>query len=157
VATARIASEKPGQTLQATALVHEAYLRLVDGVQARHWNSRRHVFAAAAEAIRWILVEQARRKRTERHAEQLRRGALDGLGLVHEATHEDRLALDEALNRPAAEHPDKAEPAKLRYYAGLSIDDTPEPARITAQPVFREVEWPGRASRPSLPTWVGRR
>ena len=67
LATARMAREKPGQTLQATALVHEAYLRLVDGPQAQHWNSRRHFFAAAAEAMRRVLVEQARRKRTERH------------------------------------------------------------------------------------------
>ena len=103
------------------------------------------------------LAAIARRVANAKIASERPGQTLQATALVHEATHEERLALDDALNRPAAEHPDKAEPAKLRYYAGLSIDDTPEPARITAQPVFREVEWPGRASRPSLPTWVGRR
>src|SRR6186997_47361 len=78
LAAVRLSQEKPGQTLQATALVHEAYLRLVDGATAQHWNSRRHFFASAAEAMRRILVEQARRKRTERHGGQLHRCSLDG-------------------------------------------------------------------------------
>jgi RNA polymerase sigma factor (TIGR02999 family) len=141
LATAKMARERPGQTLQATALVHEAYLRLVDGAQAQHWNSRRHFFAAAAEAMRRILVEQARRKRTERHGGQRRRCSLDGLDLVHEAPHEDLLALDEALNRLAAEHPDKAELVKLRYFAGLSIDDTAHALGISPATVKRRWEF----------------
>jgi RNA polymerase sigma factor (TIGR02999 family) len=157
VATAKIAREKPGQTLQATALVHEAYLRLVNGVQAQHWNSRRHFFAAAAEAMWRILVEQARRKQTERRGGQLRRRSLDELDLVYDEPHGDLLALDEALNRLAAEHPDKAELVKLRYFAGLSIDDTAHALGISPATVkrhwefarvwlFREVSDAGRPS-----------
>jgi RNA polymerase sigma factor (TIGR02999 family) len=157
LACAKMAQEKPGQTLQATALVHEAYLRLVNGAQAQHWNSRRHFFAAAAEAMRRILVERARRKRTERHGGQLRRCSLDGLDLVYDEPPEDLLALDEALNRLAAEHPDKAELVKLRYFAGLSIDDTAHALGISPATVkrrwefarvwlFREVSGDGRTS-----------
>ena len=157
LAAAKLAQEKPGQTLQATALVHEAYLRLVDRAQAQHWNSRRHFFAAAAEAMRRILIEQARRKRTERHGGQLHRRSLDGLDLEQEAPPEDLLALDEDLNRLAAEHPEQAELVKLRYFAGLSIDDTARALGISPATVkrrwefarvwlFREVSGGGRPS-----------
>jgi RNA polymerase sigma factor (TIGR02999 family) len=141
LATAKMARENPGQTLQATALVHEAYLRLVGAVQPQHWNSRRHFFAAAAEAMRRILVEQARRKQTERRGGQLRRNSLDGLDLVYDEPHEDLLALDEALKRLAAEHPDKAELVKLRYFAGLSIDETAHALGISPATVKRRWEF----------------
>jgi RNA polymerase sigma factor (TIGR02999 family) len=123
LAAARLAREKPGQTLQATALVHEAYLRLVDHDPDRHWDGRRHFFAAAAEAMRRILVEQARRKRSVRHGGHLRRCSLDHLDLTQEAPHDDLLTLDEALTRFEAEHPEKAELVKLRYFAGLPLAD----------------------------------
>jgi RNA polymerase sigma factor (TIGR02999 family) len=117
-----MAQEKPGQTLQATALVHEAYLRLVDVERAQHWNSRGHFFAAAAEAMRRILVDKARRKRRPKHGGGRRRIDLDE-GLAAADPREDLLALDEALTRLAAEEPVKAELVKLRYFAGLSLEE----------------------------------
>jgi RNA polymerase sigma factor (TIGR02999 family) len=157
VATEKLAHEKHGQTLQATALVHEAYLRLVDRQQAQHWNSRRHFFAAAAEAMRRILVDKARKKRAERHGGQARRHSLDGIDPEQDAPAEDLLALDEALDRLAVEHPDKAELVKLRYFAGLSIDETAEALGISPATVkrrwefarvwlFREISGGGRPS-----------
>ena len=115
-----MAQEKPGQTLQATALVHEAYLRLVDVERAQHWNSRGHFFAAAAEAMRRILIEDARRKRRPKHGGDRRRVALDD-ALPQADRHHDLLAVDEALTRLAEQEPAKAELVKLRYYAGLSL------------------------------------
>jgi RNA polymerase sigma factor (TIGR02999 family) len=122
LAAQRLAQEKPGQTLQATALVHEAYLRLVDVEQAQQWNSRGHFFAAAAEAMRRILVDNARRRRRPKHGGDRRRVALDEALSVAEP-REDLLALDEALGRLAAEDPAKAELVKLRYFAGLSLEE----------------------------------
>lgn len=107
-AARKLAHEKPGQTLQATALVHEAYLRLV-GTEDPDWNSRGHFFAAAAEAMRRILVENARRKGTVKRAGDRRRVSLEGLDLAQEPPPEDLLALDEALSKLAAEDPPKAE------------------------------------------------
>ena len=123
LAKQRLAREKPGQTLQATALVHEAYLRLVDVEKARHWDSRRHFFAAAAEAMRRILVENARRKRAEKHGGQLERQDLDGVDLAAPALSDDLLALDESLSKLEAEDPVKAQLVKLRYFAGLTEED----------------------------------
>jgi RNA polymerase sigma factor (TIGR02999 family) len=122
LAARRLARESPGQTLQATALVHEAYLRLV-GSGPASWNSRGHFFAAAAEAMRRILIEHARRKRAGRHGGGFRRVELDGVDLPGPAPSEDILALDEALSRLAAEDPIKAELVKLRYFGGLSVED----------------------------------
>ena len=121
----RIAHERPGQTLQATALVHEAYLRLVDQDRIQRWDSRGHFFAAAAEAMRRILVEHARRKKTEKHGGRHVRHALDDVEVAAaaESPTEDILALDEALTRLAAEDPAKAELVKLRYFAGLSVEE----------------------------------
>ena len=119
LAAPRLAQEKPGQTLQPTALVHEAYLRLVDGDQAQHWNSRGHFFAAAAEAMRRILIDEARRKRRPKHGGDRQRIALDALAQADR--HPDLLALDEALTRLAEQEPAKAELVKLRFYAGLSL------------------------------------
>src|SRR5438034_8450092 len=99
LAAERMAQEQPGQTLQATALVHEAYLRLVDVERAQHWNSRGHFFAAAAEAMRRILIETARRKQSQKHGGQRRRVDLDQAEAVAAALPEDLLALDEALER----------------------------------------------------------
>ncbi len=122
LAAARLAQEKPGQTLEATALVHEAYLRLVDTEKAQAWNSRGHFFAAAAEAMRRILVEQARRKRRPKHGGDRQRIDLDEAVAALDP-REDLLALDEALTRFAAEEPVKAELVKLRYFAGLSLEE----------------------------------
>jgi RNA polymerase sigma factor (TIGR02999 family) len=122
LAAQKLAQEKPGQTFQATALVHEAFLRLV-GTDDPGWNGRGHFFAAAAEAMRRILVENARRKRSEKHGGGLRRVDLDGADrpAADEAHADDLLALDEALTRLAAEDHIKAELVKLRYFAGLSV------------------------------------
>jgi RNA polymerase sigma factor (TIGR02999 family) len=125
LAVQRLAHEKPGQTLQATALVHEAYLRLVDGDKAQHWNSRRHFLAAAAEAMRRILVERARRKQAVRHGGGRKRLDLDE-ALSLPGPRQDLLALDEALARLAEKQPLKAELVKLRFFAGLTM---PEAAR----------------------------
>jgi RNA polymerase sigma factor (TIGR02999 family) len=122
LAAQRLARESPGQTLQATALVHEAYLRLV-GSGPASWNSRGHFFSAAAEAMRRILIEHARRKRAGKHGGDLHRIELDGVDLPEAAPTEDILALDEALSRLAAEDPTKAELVKLRYFGGLSVED----------------------------------
>jgi RNA polymerase sigma factor (TIGR02999 family) len=124
LAAARMAAEAPDQTLQPTALVHEAYLRLVGPEDASRWESRGHFFAAAAEAMRRILVEQARRKRRVRHGGGKHRIDLDeGCSLV-EPPDDDLLALDEALTRLAALKPDRAEVVKLRFFAGLTMAET---------------------------------
>jgi RNA polymerase sigma factor (TIGR02999 family) len=122
LAADRLAHERPGQTLQATALVHEAYLRLVDVQQVQHWNSRGHFFAAAAEAMRRILIDNARRKGRPKHGGGRRRMDLDEALSVAEP-RDDLLALDEALRRLSEEAPLKAELVKLRYFAGLSLDE----------------------------------
>ena len=123
LAAAKLAQEKPGQTLQATALVHEAYLRLVDVDKVRHWDSRGHFFAAAAEAMRRILIDQARRKRRPKHGGGRRRVSLDEALCLQEAPDDDLLALDEALQKLASEEPAKAELVKLHYFAGLTLEE----------------------------------
>jgi RNA polymerase sigma factor (TIGR02999 family) len=122
LAAERMAQERPGQTLEATALVHEAYLRLVDTEKVQHWNSRGHFFAAAAEAMRRILIDNARRKRRPKHGGGRQRVELNEALAVGE-TREDVLALDEALSKFAQEQPAKAELVKLRYFAGLSLEE----------------------------------
>ncbi len=121
LATAHLAREKPGQTLQATALVHEAYLRLVGGERAQHWDHRGHFFAAAAEAIRRILIDEARRKGAARHGGAMQRHVLDPDAAPVPEPREDLFALDEALSRLEAEDPLKANLVKLRYFVGLSL------------------------------------
>ena len=123
LAAQKLAQEKPGQTLEATALVHEAYLRLVDAEQAQRWSGRGHFFAAAAEAMRRILVENARRKRGLKHGGARRRVDLDEATSVARAPADDLLALNDALDRLAGEDPKKAELVKLRYFAGLSVQE----------------------------------
>jgi RNA polymerase sigma factor (TIGR02999 family) len=123
LAAQKLMQEKPGQTLQATALVHEAYLRLVDVDKAPHWNSRGHFFAAAAEAMRRILVEQARRKRRLKRGGGLQPIDIDDIEIAVEGPSDDLVALDEALTKLAEQHPDKAALVKLRYFAGLTISE----------------------------------
>ena len=122
LAAQKLAREAPGQTLQATALVHEAYVRLVGADPNRHWDGRGHFFAAAAEAMRRILVENARRKGRQKRGGQRHRLDLDADALAAPENDERLLALDEALERFAALEPAKAELLKLRWFAGMSLD-----------------------------------
>jgi RNA polymerase sigma factor (TIGR02999 family) len=123
LAAVKMAHESPGETLQATALVHEAYLRLVDRDQAQHWNSRGHFFAAAAEAMRRILVDRARHKRSLKAGGNLRRQELPDLAAPAGEDRVDLLALDEALEKLERHDPRPAQVVKLRFFAGLTIDD----------------------------------
>ena len=131
LAAERMTQEKPGQTLQATALVHEAYLRLVDVERAQHWNSRGHFFAAAAEAMRRILVEGARRKNAEKRGGGAQRVPLDEGARLSAEPGDDLLALDEALTRLNQEHPVKAELVKLRYFGGLTVEQAADSLGIS--------------------------
>jgi RNA polymerase sigma factor (TIGR02999 family) len=124
LAAARMAQEAPDHTLQATALVHEAYLRLVDGSGAQHWNSRGHFFGAAAEAMRRILVDQARHKRSRRAGGDRERIDLDLVDQVVPGPELDILALDEALQALTTVDPRAAELVRLRYFAGLSVAES---------------------------------
>lgn len=123
LASAKLAQEKPGQTLQATALVHDAYLRLVDVQESQRWDSRGHFFAAAAEAMRRILVENARRKGRVKHGGGRKRVDLEEAASIAEDSGDDLLSLDAALARFAILEPVKAELVQLRYFAGCSIDE----------------------------------
>jgi RNA polymerase sigma factor (TIGR02999 family) len=131
LAALKLAQEKPGQTLQATALVHEAYLRLADTDRAAHWNSRGHFFAAAAEAMRRILVENARRKHRLKHGGAQRRIDLDHPDLAEPAAGVDLLALDEALTKLAAQDPSRAELVNLRFFAGLTMPEAAQALGIS--------------------------
>lgn len=124
LAAAKLANEKPGQTLQATALVHDAYIRLVDVDQAQGWDSRGHFFAAAAEAMRRILIESARRKRRVRHGGDAQRLDIDPDQIAHSNRHADLIALDEALTQLEQVDPRKASLVKMRYFAGLTMPET---------------------------------
>ena len=123
LAAEKLKREKPGQTLQATALVHEAYLRLVGGEKAVNWDSRGHFFAAAAEAMRRILIDNARHKWRIKHGAGLDRVDLDEAALAIEGPEDDVLELDEALARLDREDHIKAELVKLRYFAGLTLEE----------------------------------
>lgn len=131
LAAAKLSHEKPGQTLQPTVLVHEAYLRLVEGEHPQQWNGRGHFFAAAAEAMRRILVENARRKQSKKHGGELRRVDLDAARAVSENRSDDLLALDEALTRLEERWPDKARLVKLRYFAGLTIPEAAQAMQVS--------------------------
>jgi len=127
LAQARLAHEQPGHTLQATALVHEAYLRLVEGQSEPHdWDGRGHFFAAAAEAMRRILVEGARRKQRRRHGGELARVDLDELNIEAPEPREDLLALDAALDRLKLVDPLATQLVQLRYFAGLTQTEAAE-------------------------------
>jgi RNA polymerase sigma factor (TIGR02999 family) len=123
LAAEMLARERSGQTLQATALVHEAYLRLVGGESSPQWSGRGHFFAAAAEAMRRILIENARRKQRLKHGGAQQRIDLDSKCLVGEEPAVDVLALDAALEKLAASDPDKAQVVKLRFFAGLTMPE----------------------------------
>jgi RNA polymerase sigma factor (TIGR02999 family) len=125
LAAQKLGREKPGQTLQATALVHEAYLRLV-GSERQNWRGRTHFFAAAAEAMRRILVDNARRKRRLRHGGNRHRAAFDEALMAVEGPAENIVVLDEALAKLAIEDPAKAELVKLKYFAGLTLEQAAE-------------------------------
>jgi RNA polymerase sigma factor (TIGR02999 family) len=120
LAAAKLAQEKPGQTLQATALVHDAFIRLVDGANEKSWNSRGHFFAAAAEAMRRILVERARQQRGPERGSGRERVELEAVCDLVDSRHEQILAIHEALDHLAEESPQAAELVKLRYFGGLS-------------------------------------
>jgi RNA polymerase sigma factor (TIGR02999 family) len=136
LAARRLAHEKPGQTLQATALVHEAYLRLVGDRPEAAWDSRGHFFAAAAEAMRRILVEDARRKATIKRGGHLERRQLDEPQLTRDEEADDLLALDEALSRLAEADPLAARLVQLRYFAGLTTEQAAEALGISARSAY---------------------
>jgi RNA polymerase sigma factor (TIGR02999 family) len=137
LATTRLADEKPGQTLQPTALVHEAYLRLVGDGQPQDWNGRGHFFAAAAEAMRRILVESARRKQAQKHGGNHPRVELESVPVLASPARDDMIALDDALTRLADEEPAVAAVVNLRYFAGLTIDQTADAMGISVRTANR--------------------
>ena len=136
LAAQRMAREKPGQTLEATALVHEAYLRLVGQGEGPGWDGRGHFFAAAAEAMRRILIESARRKKRQKRGGTLGRVDLDDANLVYQASGQEFLAIEDALEQLAAEAPDAALMVRLRYFAGLSIQEAAEMAGIARSTAY---------------------
>ncbi len=131
LAARKLAREKPGQTLQATALVHEAYLRLVDDAKTRHWNSRGHFFAAAAEAMRRILVEHARRKKRSKHGGDRERLEIEMASLPTRMSSDELVALDEALEKLQHQDPVKARLVTLRYFGGMTIEQASEVLNIS--------------------------
>jgi len=133
LAADRLAHEKPGQTLQSTALVHEAYIRLVNVERPQHWNGRGHFFGAAAEAMRRILVENARRRARTKHGGDFIRTELAPSQIAAPEISEDLLVLDEALQRLAEEDPQAAKLVTLRYFAGLTIPQAAEMLGISAR------------------------
>ena len=137
LAAQRLAREQPGQTIQATALVHEAYLRLVGSEPSRPWDSRGHFFAAAAEAMRRILVEKARRKQSAKRGGDMTRQDLDALELAIPEIPEDVLALDEALNKLAATDKTAAELVHLRFFAGLPLAEAARHLGVSPRTVDR--------------------
>ncbi len=147
LAAQRLARECPGLTLQATALVHEAYLRRVAS-GTRCWSSQGHFFSAAAEAMRRILIENARRKRALKNGGDFKRVELDGVDVLETSPSHDILAIDEALSKLAAEDPTKAELVKLRYFGGLSVEDAGRRVDIRSDAdlrrIARDLAIPGR-------------
>ena len=139
LAACALAAERPGQTLQATALVHEAYLRLVGGGQSDSWSGRGHFFAAAAEAMRRILVEQARRKGRLKRGGDRQRVDLEDVPAATDERPDDLLAVDAALDALARFDPVKAEVVKLRYFAGLTIEETA--ACMGVSPATAKRQW----------------
>jgi RNA polymerase sigma factor (TIGR02999 family) len=137
LAASKLADEKPGQTLQATALVHEAYLRLVETDHEVRWNGHGHFFAAAAEAMRRILVDKARRKRAEKHGGASRRVNLDHADAVVSAAPDDLLALDEALERLTSHDPTAAQIVKIHCFAGLTIEQAAEALNLSRTKAYR--------------------
>jgi RNA polymerase sigma factor (TIGR02999 family) len=137
LAAAKLAQEKPGQTLEATALVHEAYIRLVDVDNAQCWNGRGHFFAAAAEAMRRILVDGARRKQAEKHGGDRHRVEFTEAEAIAAAPPEDLLGLDEALERLTQHDPSAGQLVKLCYFAGLSVEQAAEALSLSRSNAYR--------------------
>ena len=137
MAAAKLAQEKPGQTLQATALVHEAYLRLVDVEKAQHWNSRGHFFGAAAEAMRRLLVENARRKMREKHGGEISKQDLEAAEQSLSSNAELVLAVNESLDALAEQNSQAAELVKLRYFGGLTLAESADVLEISARSANR--------------------
>jgi RNA polymerase sigma factor (TIGR02999 family) len=138
LAAARLAQEKPGQTLQATALVHEAYLRLVDKEEPSPWNGRGHFFSAAAEAMRRILVENARHKGRQRHGGKLQRVDLEEANLTTSMPPDELLTLNDTLEALAGHDPTAAELVKLRYFAGLSVEQAADVLKMSRSDAYRQ-------------------
>jgi RNA polymerase sigma factor (TIGR02999 family) len=138
LAAQKLAREKPGQTLQATALVHEAYLRLVGNEGGSSWNSRGHFITAAAEAMRRILIDNARRKKTEKHGGRRRRIDFSDAEPISQADPDAVLDLDEALTLLVAEDPDAASVAKLRLFAGLSVEEAAQALATSRANAYRQ-------------------
>ena len=137
LAARKMAQEKPGQTLQATALVHEVYVRLVDGKKAQHWNSRGHFFGAAAEAMRRILVETARQKRREKHGGDWTRVELGDMEAGQTLRTEDLLTLSDAIDKLAEHDRPAAELAKLRCFVGFSVEEAAETLELSRTNAYR--------------------
>ena len=133
LAAAKLAQEKPGQTLQATALVHDAYLRLIGPGEAQAFDNRGHFFAAAAEAMRRILVDKARRKGRLKHGAELVRHELDDIDIAAPAKPDEILAIDEALNKLESTNEIAAQLVKLRYFAGLTIREAAEVLGVSSR------------------------
>ena len=141
LAAAKMAQEKPGQTLQATALVHEAWLRLVGPEEQKAWNSRGHFFGAAAEAMRRILVESARRKARLRHGGELERAAIDEIEIAAPMPEDRLVQVSEALDELEREAPEAAQVVKLRYFAGLTQEQVAETMGISLRTAERHWTW----------------
>jgi RNA polymerase sigma factor (TIGR02999 family) len=148
LAAQRLCQERPGQTLQATGLVHEAYIRLVDSDRAQHWDSRGHFFAAAAEAMRRILVDAARRKASQRHGGAKQRRDLLEWDMVTVPVSDELLDLDAALDKLSTIDPEAAQLVKLRVFSGMTIDEVAQSQRISPRTAKRRWAY-GRA-------WLGR-
>src|SRR5262245_61717969 len=142
LAAVKLTQEKPGQTLQATALVHEAFLRLVGSCDSQQWDDRGHFYSAAAEAMRRILVENARRKGRIRHGGDVKRADLLETEIATNTTPEEILAVDEALTSLATEDPQAAELVKLCYFAGLSVEQAAEQLGISRATAYRHWTYP---------------
>jgi RNA polymerase sigma factor (TIGR02999 family) len=137
LAAQKLAHERPGQTLPPTALVHEAYVRLVDADQARHWNSRGHFFMAAAQAMRRILIDNARRKQAEKHGGGMRRADLEQAEALAAPGAEEWIALDEALEVLSRHDPVAGKLVHLRYFAGLSVEEAGEALGLSRATAYR--------------------
>jgi RNA polymerase sigma factor (TIGR02999 family) len=137
LAARKMAQEKVGQTLDATALVHEAYLRLVDGEKAQHWNSRGHFFAAAAEAMRRILVDRAREKGRTKRGGRRKQLDIDALALATHIEPDQLLAMDDALSRLAEDDQTAGQLVKLRYFAGLTVEQAAKVLGIATSTAYR--------------------
>lgn len=138
LAARRMADERSGQTLQATALVHEAYLRLVGSKDGAHWNGRVHFFGAAAEAMRRILIESARRKKRRKHGGELHRVSPAALDEVAESSEDDLLAVDEALESFSTVDPQAAQIVKLHFFAGLTLEEAANLLEISSRTAYRD-------------------